>query len=368
MGGNCAFIVIDSGFAQDALHRAHRVIGVWDLTRDMRMEASGYNLERHELDRFAGDPMKHGTEVLHKLLNMVPDAPVICITAFHDDRQVYRTSWRDGNIDRAGWTEAYLWAVDLCKRHQLSSVANCSFGSLVHAMDGTGWEASQLAEVTGPGKPGHVMVAGIGVGDGRAGHASFLITANEAKSFWAGQDKNSEYNLWIGLREEHYKHSGFTVEVFQNGNQILTANSNDLPRNIWNDRVQLKFWAWGGGVVEIKVYRWEDFHCDSDFCAMRVDCWTEDARFHNYIDQELIYEPGCFPHVIGVGLRAQQYSPVQYAADAKPEVMLPGPGLISFRLPEAGAAANVVLSRNPKLDVDGVIKELGKYPDLSKFF
>ena len=366
MGGNCAFIVIDSGFEQEALHRAHRVVGVWDLTCDLRME-SDYNLSRHELDRSAGDPMKHGSEVLHRMLALVPDAPVVLITAFHDDRHVYRTGWSDGNINRPGWTEAYLWAVNLCKRNQLASVANCSFGTLTHAMDGGGWESSQLAQVTGPGKSGHVMIAGIGVGDGRAGHASFLLQPGESKSFYAGQEKNSEYNLWLGLGENHNFHCGYHVDVYHNGHQILYTNSNDLPRNMWNYRAQLMVRTNGGGIVEIKISRWDDPRCDDDFCAMKVDCWTEDGRFHNYIDPVLLYEPGIFPHVIGVGLRAQQYCPTQYDLSSKPDVMVPGPGLISFRLPEVAAAANVILSKDPTLDSDGVKKALGKYPDISKF-
>ena len=33
-------------------------------------------------------------------------------------------------IATRGWTEAYLWAVELCRKLGIGSVANCSFGGL----------------------------------------------------------------------------------------------------------------------------------------------------------------------------------------------------------------------------------------------
>ena len=68
------------------------------------------------------------------------------------------------------------------------------------------------------------------------------------------------------------------------------------------------------------------------------------------------------PQVISVGLIAGAYAPDQALPGGKPDVLLPGGGAISFRLPEVVAQAARLLAAEPGLDVDGVRRRIGKFP------
>ena len=366
MKSSCAFIVIDSGFSQEVLSRSRKVLACWDLSQDRPIESASY-LSSRELSGFAGDSMNHGSIVLSRLLDRVPDAPLVLVRAFNTNRGIFRTTWQNGQVARAGWSEAYVWAVELCRKRNLSSVANCSFGGFDHAMDGSGWEAHQLNRVTGSGRAGHVMVSAAGPGDGRAQHSTMLLLSGDEKNFVATQDGVGEYNMWFGLGQPlddaHSASCNWWVEVLLNGETQFTVGSEQVPENFWNSRRQLKFTVHGAGRVDIRVKRDSAHQCANELCAFRVDCWTEDGWFHNYVNPLLISEPACFPNVIAVGLRTLQYNAFQKQAGEKPEVLLSGTEQISFRTPEVTAAVGKLLTRDPSLDVDQVRSLLGKYPD-----
>jgi len=370
MLNSCAFIVIDSGFSREILtqskvpeyeRKGFKVIAAWDLPRDKKFEASDC-LSEHQIDEFGSDPMGHGTIVLEKLLNCVPDAKLILVKAFTSN-EVCRTVWNAGEIAEPGWTEAYVWAVEQAKSRGMVSVANCSFGGVSHALDGTGWEAHQVSRCTGAGKPGHVLVAAAGTGDGRATHGSLTLLDGENKSFVADQDSDCEYNVWFGLNQIPPYGSRWQLEAWQNGAMVYSADSDSVPGNMWNGRQQLKFRLWGSSRVEIDVRReggWQ--YEDGENPGLKVDVYVEGARFRNWVSSELIPEPACFPAVIAVGLQASIYSARQTELDRKPDILLPGSGQISFRIPEIAAAVGQLLARHPRLDVDGVRAILGKFP------
>ena len=361
MEGRCTFIVIDSGFSHEVLRRSRKVLACWDLSQDRPLIGAGY-LAPQELDGFAGDPLNHGSIVLSRLLDRCPEAPVVLVKAF-DDNTIQRTVWHNGQIVRAGWSEAYVWAVELCRERNLPSVANCSFGGFQHAMDGTGWEAEQLKRVTGPGRAGHVLVAAAGPGDGRACHAQFLLLGGDEKSFVADQEGSGEYNVWFGLGQKHGRKNRWQMEVALNGRTLFAMCSEQVEENFWNKRQQFKFTVDGGGRVEIRVKRDSAQRCSDESCALKVDCWGEDGRFHNYVSPLLVSEPACFPHVLAVGLRTLQYNSIQTQAGEKPDVLLGGSEQISFRTPEVTAAVNRLLAHDPGMDLEQVKSILGKYPD-----
>lgn len=361
MERRCAFIVIDSGFSHEVLRRSRKVLACWDLSQDRPLIGADY-LAPQELDSFAGDPLNHGSIVLSRLLDRCPDAPLVLVKAF-DYNSIQRTVWRNGQIVRPGWSEAYVWAVELCRERNLSSVANCSFGGFQHAMDGSGWEAEQLKRVTGPGRAGHVLVAAAGPGDGRAQHAQFMLLGGDEKTFVADQDGTGEYNLWFGLGQKHGRKNRWQLEVDLNGRSLFAKWSGEVGENIWNERQQFKFTVEGSGRVQIRVKRSSSQKCADESCALKVDCWTVDGWFHNYVSPLLVSEPACFPHVLAVGLRTLQYNPFQTQAGEKPDVLLGGSEQISFRTPEVTAAVNHLLAQDPGMDLEQVKSILGKYPD-----
>lgn len=359
--GSCSLIVIDSGFSHEVLRRSRKVLACWDLSHARPVVGEGY-LAQSELDAFAGDPMNHGSIVLSRLLDRMPEAPVVLVKAF-DDESLKRTVWHNGQIAHPGWSEAYVWAVELCRERGLTSVANCSFGGFHHAMDGSGWEAEQLRRVTGPGRSGHLLVAAAGPGDGRAQHASFLLLNRDEKVLVAQQDQSSEYNLWFGLGQNQKRPANWRLELVHNGQSLFTISSREISANIWNQRQQFKFSVEGSGRVELIVRNASSADCADEGCALKVDCWSESAWFRNHVSPNLVSEPACFPHVIAVGLRTLQYSAFQTMPGDKPDVLLPGSEQISFRTPELTCAVARLLACDPTLDSERAKQLLGKYPD-----
>lgn len=364
MQPKCVFIVIDSGFSLDSMSSA-RVLAAWDLVIDRKF-LSETQLSASQLRAFSGDPLGHGTIVLQRLLKQAPDAALILVKAFGSDGRLRRTGFRDGRVSRAGWTEAYLWAVREAERRAMPSVACLSFGSYHHAMDGSGWEANQLRSVTGPGKPGHIVVAAAGPGDARACHAAVHVLPGQSRCLEVDQYADSDYNFWFGLRQagpDLRKH--WQLHASLNGRSVFKADSLETPLNFWNQRQQLNFRIQGSGKLEIELYvsgsgvysEMQGTPADS----LRVDAWTEDARFRNWICPDSIPEPACFDFVIAAGLATGSYAPGQELPGVKPEVLLPGSGQISFRLPELSSTVAALLSAEPKLDAKELMEKLPKF-------
>lgn len=337
---NC-LIVIDSGFSPESLRSATVV-----ATRDCRNGNTNIGepfVTSEQLQAFAGDPLNHGSIVLEKLLALSPETPVILIRAIAENNTVIRTRWHDGQVVQEGWTEAYIWAVELCRRLGATSVANCSFGGIVHAADGTGWESHQLAQVTGTGKAGHVLVAASGAGDGRAVHASWFTQPGATTVLQVRQTGSTNYNFWAGAA-----HQEWWLVVRLNSKVVGEYQGAGLDSNMWNDRQQLTFFVDGSGDVTF------EFALGSAEAPLRCDCFCNDnGRFANYVDPRLVSEPACFPHVIATGLRFSSYG--QGHSDSnKPEMLVDGEGPISFRTPEVTMAAARILLANPTFDVDQV--------------
>jgi hypothetical protein len=353
MLGKAVFIVIDSGFSRESISGLTKVIGTGNLD-DALFTVGAPFVDAEELNLFAGDPMKHGSIVLERLRELDPDAPFVLIKAYGPDLRLIRTGWADGRQMSPGWTEAYLWAVELCRRVGLPSVANCSFGGFTHASDGTGWESFQLGHATGPGRSGHVVVAAAGPGDGRAVHASWMTAAGDSTTVEVYQAETSQYNLWSALPGV----DGWTLEVRKDGQAVGYFQGAAIPVNFWNNRQQLMFTVHGSGHFQF-VLRREG----TAGVANRFDCWVvggAGAAFLNYVDPTLIAEPAIFPHVLSVGLRHGKYAPDQALPGGKPDVLLDGTGAISFRLPEVTALVARLLSVNPGLDVEAVRALIGK--------
>lgn len=335
-------IVIDSGFSLESLRDA-KVLAVRDLANDATVIGAPF-VGENELRAFAHDPLNHGSIVLQNLRKLAPDAPVILVRVIGEDGRIIRTGWRNGEVVTEGWTEGYIWAVELCKQLGMTSVANCSFGGITHAADGTGWESHQLAQVTGAGQPGHVLVAASGPGDGRSVHASWLTEPGATKWVAARQSESTSYNFWAGVA-----HQSWWLTVRLNGEVVGRYEGSWLDGNMWNQRQQLTFDVEGSGDVTF------EFTLSAEAqSSLRCDCWVrgeDSSRFLNYIDARLIAEPAVFPHVIATGFRSGSYAPDQLQPDAKPDVLVDGGGQISFRTPEVTVAVAELLSSDPTLDV-----------------
>ncbi len=348
---NSCFIVIDSGFSQESLRDA-KVIAVRDLAHGVTVTGAPY-VSMDDLQSFARDPLNHGSVVLEKLRSLAPEVPVILIRVIGEDGRIIRTRWHNGELVSEGWTEAYIWAVELCKQLGLASVANCSFGGIIHAADGTGWESHQVAQVTGAGKSGHVLVAASGPGDGRSVHASWFTQPGATKWVEAKQSQSTTYNFWAAS-----SHQEWWLTARLNGEVVGRFEGSGLGGNMWNQRQQLTFDIEGDGDVSF------EFTLSANAqSAVRCDCWVRgenSSRFLNYIDARLVVEPAVFPQVIATGLRSGSYSPDQYEPDAKPDVLVDGEGPISFRTPEVTAAIALLLSADPTLDVVQVRQLLRK--------
>ena len=81
------------------------------------------------------------------------------------------------------------------------------------------------------------------------------------------------------------------------------------------------------------------------------------------MDKTAIVEPAVFPEVIAVGFADRCYSPDQWQLSSKPDILLEGGGMLSFRLPEVTAKVAQVLSEHPQFDskqVLAVLRRSGK--------
>ncbi|MCB9466621.1 MAG: hypothetical protein H6677_00005 [Candidatus Obscuribacterales bacterium] len=344
-----AVIIIDTGFSLDAMMTASRILAVCDLSTGLLREGEPA-LNTESLSDFAGDPLNHGSLVLRALTAIDSDIPVILVRAYSIQVRLIRTGFENGEIKSPGWTEAFDWAVSLCKKRGYNSVTNCSFGGYTHAMDGSGWEAFRLGQHIGPGKAGHILVAGAGSGDGRAIHASCLNDGGSFTDINARQTGPTTYNLWAGLGGPVSE--SWTLEVFLNERKSAHFEGAELAANFWNDRKQLTFTVSGEGSVKFRMHSPE---------ATRFDLWInhqDDAVFTSHADPHLIAEPAVFPGVIAVGLAAGRYSSDQTESNAKPEVLLAGSGPVSFRLPEVVAEIAAWLTEEPELDVVSVRRKL----------
>lgn len=355
MRKSCAFIVIDSGYSQEVL-AGRKVLAAWDLTSDRKFQSQGF-LSDEQVKEFAGDPMGHGSIVLSRLLRLDPDVQLILVKAFAE-HDVCRTQWADGKIAKPGWAEGYVWAAQLAKARGMVSVGNCSFGGYRHAMDGTGWEAQQVSRCTGERKPGHILVAAGGYGDSRPVRGSLKLLEGEGKNFVGTQEGDSSYNFWFGLGQAPIGATGWELEARLNDKLVYSTDSKSVPPNIWNGRQQLTFSMRGNGRVQIDVRQIENYEANG---GLKVDVWAESTRFFNWVSTELLPEPACFDNVIAVGLRASSYSANQEQAFSKPEVLLPGSGQISFRLPEVVYHIGKMLEKEPNLDFPEVKARLPKF-------
>lgn len=350
-----ALIVIDSGFSVESLAGADRVIATIDLVN--RQTSIGKpHLSQAQLDGFASDPGNHGSIVLRNLRRLAPERQLILIRAIHPEWGVVRTGWAGGKVASDGWTEAYLQAVAICKERGLFSVANCSFGGVVHDAKGGGWEAYQLEQVTGKGKPGHIVVAAAGAGDGRSCHASWVVPQGSAQTIEVMQNEGTHYNLWAGA------HADWTLEVYLDGRHVHTHEGSRIPLNLWTPRQQLNFFVEGQGLVTFVVRREAQENAEA---LTRFDCYIvrDTARFHNHVDPTLIVEPAAFNCVIAVGLTTGSYTPGQEVDGEKPDMLLPGNGPISFRIQEVVVrAADLLDASDGKEAVDDIRRALGKHP------
>lgn len=350
-----AVIVIDTGFSCRSLMNASgNILAAYDLSIGQSWIGDPFlDFEKNgdELRQFAGDPLDHGSIVLNVLLDQTPETPVVLIRAYSDDVRLIRTGFSNGQISSPGWIEAYAWAVELCKERGYNTVANCSFGGYTHAMDGSGWEAHSLRQVIGKDKPGHIVVAGAGSGNGQSIHSSWSTNSGESTDVVVDQKTSTTYNFWAGLGEE--VSSNWTLEVFLNGDKVGDHQSEWIAANFWNNRKQLTFTVDGVGEVR--------FRLTNTGKRCRFDCWInhqDDACFVSHSDANLIAEPAVFPEVIAVGLAGGKYAANQTEVDAKPEVLLEGGGPVSFRLPEVVARVAGWLQEDPTLDSESVKQRL----------
>jgi len=403
MNERSAVIIIDTGFSLESLQTASKIIATIDVRNGNVTTGLPYLTWEHNADAlnaFAGDDYNHGSMVLSALMRKSPEQPVILVRAYEHGR-VLRTAWENGKISKNGWTEAYLTAVHICKKMGLTSVANLSFGGHTHAADGTGWESFVLGSVTGPGKPGHIVVAGAGTGTGDNIHASWVTKAGRSTEVTAFQQSPAMYNFWCAAPEDSPQFGDWLLEVFLNGRKIGEEYGCDLIPNFWNNRRQVTFHLDEPGEVKIRTTRFSPeekpkgashqgldlsltsdephaettsrpFRCvkapalslakkqnSDDF---RFDCWIHqggyDAKFVNHKDAMVIAEPAIFPHVIGVGLQNGTYSANQNELGAKPDILIEGDGPISFRLPEVVADIADQLAADPTLDVEAILNGL----------
>lgn len=393
MSQRSAAIIIDTGFSAESMQAAQNILAIIDVRTGSMTPGYPYlSWECNEeiLSAFAGDPFNHGSMVLSALMREAPELPVILIRAF-DDNRLLRTTFRKGRISKPGWTEAYLTAVQLCKSLGMTSVANMSFGGYTHAADGSGWESHCLATVTGPGKPGHVVIAGAGTGTGDAIHASWRTEPGQVTEVFAQQNATTTYNFWSSADPGSVQYNNWLMEVFINDYKVSEEFSADLIPNLWNDRKQVTFHVEGEGLVKIRTSRFwgadarykdlcqfssgliaangrvdSPFHCakkpplvaKKKVDLLRFDCWINRINCHtsflDHYDPMTIAEPAIFPHVISVGLDGGNYSSDQLEIGAKPDLLIEGDGPVSFRLPEITAEIAAILAEDPTLDVVAV--------------
>lgn len=349
-----AVIIVDTGFSLESMQTAENILAVYDLSSGFTATGNPYLSQGEDLSRFSGDPLNHGSLVLKSLTSINPKLPLVLIRAYSDDVRLIRTEFNaEGVKNRLGWTDAYLLAVDFLKEKGYSSVANFSFGGYTHAMDGTGWEAHSLRQAVGPGKAGHVILAGAGSGSSRSIHASWCTAGGEHTKVRVSQKTATTYNLWEGLKADSVNRTGdWKLEVFRDGVLAGYYEGSKIPLNFWNNRRQLTFHVAGAGEVVFRLSSFDSAGTERDF-----DCWInhqDDACFLDHEDPMLIAEPAIFPEVVAVGLEAGSYASDQETLSSKPEVLLSGNGPVSFRLPEVVAEVAAWLLEDPSLDSEGV--------------
>ncbi len=349
-----AIIVIDSGFSLQSLAGARNVLAYCDVFTG-RTLFGDTPLSAAELSFLGGDDrLNHGSIVLESTVEMAAESPLILVRAFSPGGGLIRTRWHNGHRVARGWTEGYLWAVEHLQKLGLPSVANCSFGGFTHAMDGTGWESFQLGQVTGKGKPGHIVVAAAGPGDGRNMHASCRVSPGHSCSMGVEQADDTNYNFWVGSGAP----ADWVLEVRAGETLMYRFAGDQVPLNFWNNRQQLTFTVRADGPVSLVVSRSEARATE----VSRFDCWinSDKARFVDHVDPTYIAEPAIFPQVLSAGLQSGSYSPEQNLPGGKPDVLLSGHGPISFRLPEVTARVAQLLAADPSLDVDAVRTKVAK--------
>lgn len=352
-----ALIVIDSGFSRESLTGVN-VISYEDLLTQGRVVGDPQiDITSGAHDQFLGDPLRHGEQVLNALKERVsPGAPVILIKAVDREGRMIRTQWRDGKVIRRGWVDAYRWAVEECKRRGLLSVANCSFGGFVHAMDGTGWEAFQLGQAAGHG---HVVVAAAGPGSESSVHASWTLEPGECKTIESFQKGASSYNFWVSSKPRSTNQPCFSnrkwqLEVWSEDRLQRVDNGELIAANFWNRKQQLTLGVSAANAVTRFVWR------NQSSSTLKCDGWivNENAAFLAHVDKRAIAEPAAFPVVIAVGFSNRLYSPNQRQLRSKPEILLRGDGMLSFRVPEVTARATRILSENPQFTSKQVLAVL----------
>lgn len=420
MKDKSAVIIIDTGFSLESLRSARKILAVINVATG-KIETGSPWLTWAEnadvLSAFAHDPRNHGSLVLKSLMAVAPDLPVVLVRGYNEEQEMARTIFRHGKQVRAGWTEAYLAAVTICRERGLASVANLSFGGYHHALDGTGWESHCLAQVTGAGKPGHIVVAGAGAGDGSAVHASWRVETGTSQEVRAFQSCPTTYNLWCAADAASPESNNWLLEVFLNGKLVVQELSGHILPNLWNNRKQVTFRVEGTGQTRIRISRfWKNDTEDggglmggelqrngflsrgsesrrgetekgrqalrglaassgkgrgtagatkkdnrtaqAGLDPLRFDCWISqakgDAAFVDHKDAMSIAEPAIFPHVIAVGLQSGSYAADQNQPGHKPELLLEGSGPVSFRLPEVTAQVARMLAADPSLDMVAV--------------
>ena len=390
MNRESAVIIIDTGFELGSILKVTKLLGVYDLPANRAVVGTPYiSRERNwdDLVRFARDPMRHGTLVLENLLAADSTLPVILIRAYGDEGKLLRSEWSGGFVSREGRTEALKWAIDLCKRRGLTSVTNCSFGGYTHAMDGTGWEAHCISQLTGDENPGHVVVAGAGAGVASPIRATFEVGVGECVDVQAEQNERSVYNFWCNRivsppgTANASKDEEWILEVYRNGDLLKRYLSTDIVPNLWNGRRQVTFSVDGPGSISLKVSRfWESRETPENESEgitiggvaslvperLSFDCWIDHqsaGSFLNHVNFDLVAEPAVFHDVVAVGLEGGVYSPSQEEEGCKPDSLLAGSGPISFRLPSVVARIAGWLRDDPLLTVSEVKEKLGKHPE-----
>ncbi len=391
MNDKVAVIIIDTGFSQQSLQSARKIIAVLDATTGSVELGSPYLTWASDADvlrRFGHDPRNHGSLVLDSLGKVDPDLPVILVRASENGTKLIRTVFDKGQIIRPGWTEAYLTAVHICRTRGLCSVTNLSFGGYNHAMDGTGWESHCLASETGGGKPGHIVVAGAGSGGDDDVHASWRTEPGACTEVRAEQTATTGYNFWSGALGDETGSMDWLLEVRLDSKLLLSTVARSVFANLWNRRKQVSFVIEGAGTVLIRTSRFWNAGTDGKLPVrgtswslafdnkvkathrdqrptedpMRFDCWIsrQDGRagFVDHKDAMTVAEPALFRHVVAVGLKGGRYAPNQNEPGAKPDVLLPGVGPVSFRLPEVVARVAGMLAQDQSLDVVAVLRRL----------
>jgi hypothetical protein len=343
--GDVVYIVVDSGFNPESLPPKENILGVWDPTGE-----GAFN-----------DPLHHGSVVLSKILEADPSAKFMLIKAYDASNNLAQTRFENGQIARPGWTEAYLEAVSLADNLKLPSVANCSFGEFTHAMDGSGWESFQLSHAIGQGKPGHVVVAASGPGNGAPRHASGSVEAGNSAEVNISQNGEAAFNLWMGKDAPR----DWNLSVYEGKRQIYNVDAGSVEPNIWNSRQQLTFRS----QIEGEPSRIVLSRSGTDPRPLSFDYWVQEgkASFLDHVNPTLISEPAVFPDVLAVGIKNLKYSPTQFEPGQKPNVLLDGDGPVSFRTPEVTVAVGKMLRNNPGLDALQIQKLLGKYPFEQKY-